>query len=214
MFTSSRRAQVVAAACLSLTVSGCLGDFLTTPDRSSRPPGTMKRLVVTPGSATLDAIGDVLAFAAAWADSGAPGSLAPAGRCSWQVGDPVVATVDEGGNVRSRGNGDTTVRATCGDTTAVAALTVRQAVTAVGVEPGNLNLKVGESEELRAVVRDRLGQPVERPLLYRWASSNAFAVSVVQDPEQPDQARAVRHFPGEATVEVRVEGEVARASVR
>ena len=50
MGIQSRLIKVVAAGCLTLSSTACLGDFLTTPGGSGRPPGTMKQLVVTPGA--------------------------------------------------------------------------------------------------------------------------------------------------------------------
>lgn len=171
----------------------------------------MKRLVIAPESASLDAFGRTVTFTAGWWESG---SVKPALGCRWSVNGADVATVDEDdGTVRAAGNGQATVRATCGDTTATAIVGVWQAVAAVWMNPDEMDLAMGESQELRAEARDANDYPLARPVTFSWVSSDDFVVYVSQNPNRPDQATATRTFPGRAYVEAVVEGRVGKTRI-
>lgn len=194
------------ALILTLAITGCLGDFLTTPDRAGIRTTTLKRLVVTPEVASLDALGGTTTFTAGWLQSGV---MTPAGRCEWTAANTIVASVDDDGTVKANGNGETEIRATCGDSTASASIGVRQAVASVAVLPDELGLDMGESRTVRAIPRDANGNPVERPADYAWASSNGFVVGVSPNADSPEVARVTRYFPGAVNVRVTVEGKSA-----
>jgi hypothetical protein len=207
----SARPHHIAALCLTFALASCVGDFLTPPSRRGGQPGTVKRLVVAPESASLDAFGRTVTFTAGWWESG---SVKPALGCRWSVNGADVATVNEDdGTVRAAGNGQATVRATCGDTTATAIVGVWQAVAAVWVTPDEMDLAMGESQQLRAEARDPNDYPLARPVTFSWVSSDDFVVYVSQDPNRPDRATATRTFPGKAYVEAVVEGRIGKARV-
>ncbi len=201
----------VGALWLTLVFAGCVGDFLTIPNRRGEQPPVLKRLVVSPESAALDAFGRTVTFTAGWWESG---SVKPALGCRWSVSAEDVATVHaDDGTVRAAGNGQATVRATCGDTTATAIVGVWQAVAAVWMNPDEADLAMGESQNLGAEARDPNDYRVERPVAYSWVSSDDFVVYVSQDPDRPDRATATRTFPGKAYVEAVVEGRTGKTRI-
>ena len=105
-------------------------------------------VTVTPGDATLTALGATASFSAEILDqNGDP----YAGKVTWSSGDEDVLTVDSEGTVTARSNGSARIAASFEDIDASATVTVRQAPAAVEISSGN-----GQE----AVVQTRLVDPI------------------------------------------------------
>ena len=91
------------------------------------------RVVLTPGSATLAAVGETVRFAAEVRD--ANGNPIADATVSWASADAAVATVDATGLVTAVASGETTVTATSGTASADAAVTVMARASPTGGPP-------------------------------------------------------------------------------
>ena len=120
---------------------------------------TPTQLAVTPGTATLRAVGRTVQLSAEVLDQlGRPMSGASV---AWSSGDRAVATVDANGLVTAAGNGEATITATAGDASGTAVITVRQSAHSVAVTPTFDTLTaLGDTTRLVAVVRDEDGHVV------------------------------------------------------
>lgn len=204
------RARFVAALWCTL-LSGCITDFLTTPGADRfQPRSRTMRLVLEPETISLDALGAQGRYTASWWDSG---TFTPAGACTWSLGDPSVATVSADGLVTAITNGSTVVRATCGDTTASAAVGVWQRVTTVEINPEKVELDMGDHARVVAMPRDANGNLIDRPVAFGWTSSNDLSVEVTPDANNPARATITRWWPGRALVEAHTEGKAGAVRV-
>ncbi len=209
------RGESLVVVLVTLSVAGCMADFLSGPHRgsSSGPPNAppAQILYVKPDAASLTSLGDSAQFQASWWTDG---TLTPATGCTWSVADDTVAAAMGNGVVTATGNGKTTVSATCGDTTASAQLGVWQAVASAAIVPGQLRMDLGESDAIQGQARDARGNFMERPIDFSWTSTNALVASVQPDQQDPSHAVVTKYFPGSAQIKMAVEGKTATANVR
>ncbi len=101
----------------------------------------------------------------------AKGQAVDAGRPTWSSSKPDVATVDEGGRVVSKGEGQATITAAFGELTADVPVEVVDTAT-IEVSPGQATLvgPVGTSFSMTALVKSSRNRPVAiRPT---WTSSD------------------------------------------
>ena len=132
---------------------------------------------VTPGDATLTALGATASFSAEILDqNGDP----YAGVVAWSSGDEGVFTVSSEGTVTARGNGRARIGASFEDVEAAATVTVRQT-------PAAVEIFSGDGQE--AVVRTRLVDPI----VVLVADSEGWPV--------PNATVAFRPAPGDGEVE-------------
>lgn len=120
---------------------------------------------------------------------------------TWKTGQPGVVTVNASGLVTAVGTGRARVAAIAGP--GVYAVVEGQVVAAprVVVRPGQFSLAVGESRQLRAVLRDRRGREVRAREL-TWASSSLGVLEV------SDDGIVTGVGPGEAVVSAMTPGSV------
>ncbi len=98
---------------------------------------------------------------------------------SWTTDDAIVAGVSPGGMVSALAGGVATITASAEGRSASAAVTVRDTIAAVVVEPDAVPLETGETTTLTVTVRNDAGEPLtDRPVA--WTSSNE-AVAAVSD---------------------------------
>lgn len=194
----------------TLGLSACISDFLLSPGDKFRAAPNAGRLILSPESVSLDALGARAAYEAAWWDAGV---TSDPGACAWSTDDPQIATVNDAGIVTAVTNGSTTVRATCADTTATAAVGVWQQVATVEVSPDEVDLETGEQVRLSATPRDPNGNLIDRAVSFAWTSSNELYVEVTPDPGNPSRATATRWIPGRTVVEAHAEGKAGSVRV-
>src|SRR5213592_2889259 len=144
-------------------------------------------VVVSPATATLDALGVTQQFTAVAKD--ANGNVMPGQAFTWTVDNPLVARVDAGGIVTAVANGSATITATAAGVAGRAALTVAQVVKSVVVSPPTATLAgLGLTQQFTAVAQDANGNPVAGQT-FTWASAQPVIASV--DPNGLARALAV-----------------------
>src|SRR5436309_902305 len=147
----------------------------------------VKSVVVSPASATLDALGLTQQFTAVAKD--ANGNVVPGQAFTWTADNPLVARVDAGGIVTAVANGSATITATAAGVAGRAALTVAQVVKSVVVSPPTATLAgLGLTQQFTAVAQDANGNPVAGQT-FTWASAQPVIASV--DPNGLARALAV-----------------------
>jgi len=110
-------------------------------------------VVVSPATATLDALGLTQQFTAVAKD--ANGNVVPGQAFTWTADNPLVARVDAGGIVTAVANGSATITATAAGVAGRAALTVAQVVKSVVVSPPTATLAgLGLTQQFTAVAQD------------------------------------------------------------
>ena len=166
---------------------------------------TPAQLTVTPGTATLTAVGRTVQLSAEILDQlGRPMSGVSV---TWSSGAESVATVDANGLVTAAGNGEATITATAGNAFGTAAITVRQSAHSVAVTPTFDTLTaLGDTARLVATVRDEEGHVVPGADV-TWSTRHAQVVMVDED----GLVTAVSN--GRATISVGAGGAVATALV-
>lgn len=159
---------------------GCLCGGGGEPEFALRVRPSHRRLTALRDTAQLEASWSVLTEEPLEPGRGAAASrpVVPGDSLTWATADPLVATVDQTGLVTATGNGATEVLALARRGAAQAAISVEQVPTELSVTPERVEmLAIGETEEIVAVVRDRLGAEVSGAVL-RWSSSSPAVVSV------------------------------------
>jgi hypothetical protein len=141
----------------------------------SRPP-QLTTVVVTPGTATLFAIGDSVQLSATGLDEG--NNPIPGLATTWTSADSTVARVTATGRVTALQNGVSVISATMDTVTGTATITVAQAVTQVTVNPvADSATAIGDSTLFSAVGRDAGGTPVAG-VTFLWSTSDANVATV------------------------------------
>ena len=172
----------------------------------------VERVVVTPDSATLTAIGDTVRLTADAFDEA--GRAVTGAAIAWSSGDAAVAVVDTAGLVTANGPGRTTIFASAagpaGDVVGEAIVSVTPSAHSVTVSPSDAALAVGDTLRLRATVTDRNGHDVEGAEV-TW-TSNSPAVASVRPTGTPGIGLVSAISDGSATVTATV-GE-ARGTAR
>ena len=134
---------------------------------------------VTPAADTLTAFGATIQLAAAAEDATGHTIAGPA--ITWSSSDDNVALVSPSGLVTATGNGSADIIAAGGAVSDTAAIEVFQSVISVEVSPTILNLAVGESAPMTAVVMDSGGSEVLRPRSVTWQSEDSTVATVSAD---------------------------------
>jgi hypothetical protein len=123
-------------------------------------PGTVATLVISPSSATLDALGAQVQLTATAADSA--GNVVTDAVVTWASESDLVATVDPAGLVTAVSEGGIDIFATAETVTVAVPLTVNQVATdlAFTVEPSDVEAGVAITPPVEVSVLDRLGSVV------------------------------------------------------
>ena len=130
---------------------------------------------MSPGSASLTALGDTVRFAAEVRDQF--GQTMTGATVSWSSGDASVAAVDAAGLVTAAGPGQADITATAGDAAGRARLTVTQTPDSVAVSPDSAVLAVGDTLRLAAVAFDANGHAVP-DAAFAWSSTEPAVAAV------------------------------------
>lgn len=179
----------------SAAVSAC--------DDSSGSSPVVDRVAVTPGLATLTAIGATVQLSATVLD--ADGNAISGVTVAWASANESVAAVSGSGLVTAVGNGSAAITATADGISASAAVTVAQQIAAVAVTPPVHTLvSIGESLQLSAQATDANGNAVS-VASFTWSSSPQGIVQV------SSLGRATAVSNGSATVTAAA-GEIAGAA--
>ncbi len=150
------------------------GDGAVEPPPPPAPVATT--VAVSPGSATLSALGETARFTAEVRDQN--GQVVAGAAIAWASSDISVATVDGSGLVTAAGNGTATITATAGSALGTAAVTVAQEVNAVTVSPATDTLvALGDTLRLSAEAIDANGHVVEETA-FTWASADTLVAVV------------------------------------
>jgi len=133
----------------------------------------------------------------------------PGRTITWNSGNPIVATVSNGGLVSALSVGQANITATCDGTvnTSILAQVTPVPVSSVTITPGSLNLTAGMQGQLLAVARDSAGNVLSlQGRTVTWLTDNQPVASVTN-------AGVVQGGqPGDANITVVVDG-VASAPV-
>jgi uncharacterized protein YjdB len=139
-------------------------------------PPVVATVSVTPGSATLEALGASATFAAEARDRN--GVVVPVA-LTWSSADAAVATVDAAtGVVTAIANGTASITAAAGGVTGAAAIRVAQRMATLAVTPQAPTLAaLGATQQLSASARDANGHPVA-DVSVAWTSSDPGIATV------------------------------------
>lgn len=135
-----------------------------------------RRIVLTPRSDTLRALGDTAAVVATVTD--ARGATLAGATLRWRSSDSTVATVDSGGTIVARAPGRATIEARVREVTASAAVLVRQLPVTIEI-PGDSVRRLADGDTLRLAARvlDARGHAI-RGAEPGWESTDPRLVSV------------------------------------
>ncbi|MFW6201421.1 MAG: Ig-like domain-containing protein, partial [Gemmatimonadota bacterium] len=133
-------------------------------------------LEISPGAATLTAVGDSRRLIATVRDQN--GEPMAGASVSWSALDDAVATVDGSGGVTAVSGGEARIEAASGDAADTAVITVAPEAATVVIEPpfGELNA-AGDTIRLEAAVLDRNGNTVEGATV-EWSSLDSDVATV------------------------------------
>ncbi len=163
-----------AMAVIGITLMQSCGDGTIEP---APPPATVAATVaVSPGSATLSALGVTARFTAEVRDQN--GQVMAGATVAWTSSDASVASVDASGQATSTGNGTATITVAAGSASGTAAVTVAQVVTAVVLSPAADTLVAfGDTVRLVAEATDANGHAVAGSE-FIWSSSDTLVARV------------------------------------
>jgi hypothetical protein len=145
--------SALAAAAMPIVGNGCSG--------SSEPPRVAATVVVTPPSASLNAVGATLQFTALVKDQ--HGDVIPSPAVAWTSSDDAVATVNGTGLVGAVGNGTARVTARVGSVSQSASVTVAQVVAQIAMVSGDAQ-------------GGTLGQVLAWPIVVQVTDANGYPV--------------------------------------
>jgi uncharacterized protein YjdB len=161
------------------------------------------KVVVSPGSVSLGALGDSVRLTATALDASGAGVAGAA--FAFSTPDTQVVSVRGDGTVTARGTGIARVIAQSSGKADTCMISVVQVVAAVVLSPAAQTLQTGQSARLQAAARDGGGAPIAGAS-FTWASSNPAAVTV--DPDGTVHGVAA----GAATVTAKASNGVAGSS--
>ncbi|WP_420637169.1 Ig-like domain-containing protein [Candidatus Palauibacter sp.] len=132
-------------------------------------------VAVAPASVSFTSLGDTVHLTASVTDQYGQGFNATV---TWESEAPTVVTVDAGGVATSTGNGSGTVRATVGEVSGTAGVTVRQEAAELTIEPSSITFSsLGDTAVAVVSATDANGHPVPDPAVI-WESSAPHVVAV------------------------------------
>ena len=174
------RVHLSVLVCLFLLIlTTCGKDSPTKPKPPEPTPPVVPvatRIVISPPSATLNAVGRTIQLSARVLDQN--GSAIAGATITWNSGNPSVATVDNQGLVTALKNGASVITVQSGGVSATASITVSQAASRIVIEPSMATLmSIGSTFQLTATVFDGNDQPVEGAVV-TWQSSDETVASV------------------------------------
>ena len=148
------------------------------------PPPVVNSITVSPGSATINR-GSTRQFTATART--ADNMVVPDVTFSWTSSNTSVATVSSNGLARGTGTGSTTIKASSGDISGSATLTVReppppptQMVARIEVSPATASTNEGEPKQFEAKAYDTSNTEVS-DASFTWESSNPSVATVDSD---------------------------------
>ena len=164
------------ACALLLVLAACGKDGDGTP---VGPGGSSlaATLQITPGAATIGALGDTVRLDAEVRDQ--RGQPIPGAGVSWASLDHLIATVSSAGVVRAVANGSARIIATSGSMADTAAITVAQVAAQVEVAPAIVSVAKGDTARLSAVVRDANAHEIDGAAIV-WSSADQSIAAVDQ----------------------------------
>jgi uncharacterized protein YjdB len=171
--TGLATAQGVGIAEISASAGGVIGTAELTVTQA------VSSIVVTPATATLDAIDDTQQFSAEARDANDNPLLTQPAFVWAETSSGAVATVAGNGLATATGNGTTQVTASAGGATGSADLTVSQVMSMIGVDPPAVTLTaVGVTQQFNAEAQDANGNPMPTQPSFTWASSDQTVATV------------------------------------
>ncbi|HEX9729865.1 MAG TPA: Ig-like domain-containing protein [Gemmatimonadales bacterium] len=142
----------------------------------AEPGSTVVGVLVSPGSASLDALGKSATFSATALDQN--GDIVSGVTVTWSSSASGVATVSSSGVVTAVGNGSASISAVVGTASGSASVTVAQVATHLAVTPATLTLAAfGATGALSAEVQDANDNAMAGSLV-TWSSSDNGVASV------------------------------------
>ena len=174
------RDHLTLLLCLFLfMLTTCGKDSPTKPKPSEPTPPAVPvatRIVITPPSATLNAVGRTVQLSARVLDQN--GTAISGATTTWNSGNPSVASVNNQGLVTALKNGFTDIVARTGNISATARISVSQVTSRIAIEPAMATLmSIGATVQLIATVFDGNDQPVDGAVV-TWQSSDETVATV------------------------------------
>jgi len=164
--------SAMSVGAISMLVLSC-GDGGVEP---APPPPVPTTVTVSPGSASLTALGETARLAAEVRDQN--GQVMAGASVAWTSSDASVAAVDAAGVVTAVANGSATVTATAGSASGTAAVTVAQMVSSVAVSPPSATLgALGDTLRLSAEALDAKGGAIA-DAVFTWTSGEPSVAAV------------------------------------
>jgi uncharacterized protein YjdB len=142
--------------------------------------GAVASITVTPAAATLNAVGATQQFVADVRD--ASGGVVNGTVVTWSSSDAAVATIDAAsGLATAAGAGTSTIRASVGNVSGTAALTVDLSATTIAsivVTPATRALgALGVTQQYVAEARNAAGQPIPG-VVFTWVSTDPLVATI------------------------------------
>ena len=178
MYSMNQRILRIFVILSLVILTACGKDSPTHPQPPEPPPPTPvpTRIVLTPSSETLDAIGQTSQLTAQVFDQN--NALMAGAVVSWTSGDSAVATVSAAGLVTAVGNGSASISTRSDGASASIDVAVKQTAYGIAIEPQMATLTaIGETVQLSATVLDRNEQPVAG-VTVTWSSSDSGVATV------------------------------------
>ena len=170
---------IVSLALLTLATCGKDSPTKPTPPQPPTPPPPQPvptRIMITPATTTLTAIGQTVQLSATVLDQN--GQPVPGAVVTWSSGNAAVATVSAQGLVTAVMNGTAQITARTGNASASISVSVAQSAVRITITPAEATLMaLGETVQLSAAVLDQNGQPVDGAVV-TWSSSDEAVATV------------------------------------
>ncbi len=149
---------------------GALSNVASGNTEQAEPP--VAAVTVSPSSLSFSALGSTAQLSVT-AESSA-GSATAASELEWRSLDPTVATVDQSGRVTAVENGSAAivVSPTCCTAADTVSVEVSQVADEITISPSQLELQVGGSTQLKALVADANGNAIDSASV-SWHSDGA-----------------------------------------
>ena len=167
----------IALVCIAWTYACGSGEGGTGPAPPPAPlePPRATTVIVTPATARLTAVGEMVQLSAAVRDQN--GREMRGVTATWSSSNPAAAEVNASGLVTATGTGAAEITATAVPASGSAAVTVAQRVNVVEVTPAADTVMTGDTLRLVAAAKDANGHEVA-DAAFSWASSDPSVATV------------------------------------
>lgn len=166
--------RVFAFIPLAFVALSCDGDPTGPSDDDDFPAAAVE---IDLDLASFHALGDTIRASAVVLD--ADSSAIDGAEIEWSTLDPLIAAVDEAGNIVAAGNGITRVVATHGDLADSVVVHVRQEVATIEIgAPDSIDLVIGDTMTFPVTARDANGNEMSH-VRFEWEKADPASLAVI-----------------------------------